>query len=290
MAVVILRHSSDVAPPERQPASKEDFNDAVKHTFIHESKLNNVTSDFWTANTLNFPCQYGYHEFKGPIFSYPIEFKLNHTWVVRGIFCSPHCAKKYMSTHADVPTRCYTLFSLMMRMVYGWTGDVEPASDVDLLYNPLDPMTLEKWLSLPKAHEHVTLTVPQLVPFKMENRNVVSHVMSTHPAYEELKGWNVAVAEPGLPEETITAQDFEQDNSSSEDDDAPDDEAEEEDDVEEEAPKPKRPKKESEKKRKLEDVPPDPIDEDELNFEAPPEPRPAKKKRPPPPRKVTPDQ
>jgi hypothetical protein len=212
--IQVIRHANEkkeVHPDtcRRQIISnKAEFEHAVKHTFCHEWSLSMAEPSFWNDNRHKFPCRYDHHTFSGPIFSYPIAYK-DGKWTVRNVFCSPHCAKKYLSTQKNIPSRCYTLFALMMRVVYQWEGDVVPASDIDLTMNPLEPMSLETWRQIPKQHVQVRLTMPESVPFRMENMNVVSHPMPTHKAYEDIKQWNSTMAEPGpLPDDIITMEEI----------------------------------------------------------------------------------
>ena len=190
----------------------KQFEHAMAHTFSHEWSLSSVGPEFWRDNTIGAPCAYDHHSFSGPVFSYPISYH-NHQWVVRKVFCSPHCMKKYATIRRDIPPRVFTLISLMMRMVYQWGGDVVPASDVEIIMNPLDPEwfgQIDKWRALPKEHVQMRLVLPMVIPFRMEKQNVASHVMRTHPAYTDLRSWNTTRAEPGpLPEEVVELGDVE---------------------------------------------------------------------------------
>lgn len=211
--VVVIRHAGEEDPVPPVPSTPDEFKHAIVHTFTHESTFNNLPPSFWRTNSLRFPCRYDHHVFEGQVFSLPTELKQNQ-WTVRHVFCSPHCAKKFMVTQAEIQSRIFTLFALMMRIVYDWHGDVEPASDVELLLNPLAPMSIEAWRALPKQHVYVTLTVPELVPFRFETRNVVSHVLPTHPAHTDIKNYNRTVAEPG--EHAEPAEDDEDDEEDGE--------------------------------------------------------------------------
>lgn len=186
---------------ESEASSTGDFlRDAVRHTFVHESNLNGVSPSFWMTNHLKFPCYYDHNVFEGPVFSYPRSYS-NHRWMVSGIFCSPNCAKKYISMSKHIPTSIYTLFSLMMRMVYNCSDEIVPAADVELLLNPLEPMTVQAWREIPRRHVQVRLTLPELIPFQMQSIKVTSYPSTTHPGYEDLRKISSLMAERGeLPE------------------------------------------------------------------------------------------
>lgn len=188
-SVTINRDRKNVVAEPDRPVTTEEFNHAVNYTFIFESTLNDVPQDFWKSNPKRLPCLYDHHPFDGPIYSIPIEYKHRlKMFVVRNVFCSPHCAKKYMLVTRDFPTKCYGLFSFMMRSVYGYGGDVPPASDVELLiYSGMD---IEKWRELPKQAVYIRLLPKEIHPFEMANRNVVAHPLSVHPAFEKIMRWN----------------------------------------------------------------------------------------------------
>lgn len=181
--------------------TREQFEDAVRHTFIQESPFQVEDPEFWRTNPERFPCQYDHHPFDGPVYSIPLYKKGNNRWIVTGFFCSPHCAKKYMIIHSEFPTSCYTLFSLMMAVVYNWTEEVVPASDIVLTLNPREPLSIEAWRALPRQHVYRRLIVPHMVPFQIQSSRVISYVMEGHPAYQYTAKWNATLAEPGLPEE-----------------------------------------------------------------------------------------
>lgn len=236
------------------------FRDALTHTFTHEWSLGNADPAFWTDNALGIPCRYDRHPFRGPIFSLPISYH-NLSWVVRWVFCSPHCMKKFASVSREVPMRVFTLISLMMRMVYKWDGDVVPASDIDLILNPLDKEwfgQIEKWRAIPRQHVQIRLVHPMVIPFRMEKQNVVSHVMRTHPGYADLRKWNTVLVEPGpLPEEVVDLDDVEKRKAEGDAGKAKKKRAaesdEDEDDDDEDAPKKRKSKapKAGEKKRRV---------------------------------------
>ena len=193
--VFINRDRKRKTPDAPLPVPEEAFKHAVKYSFVHEDQYNNCPPEFWSKNVERLPCVYDHQPFDGPIYSVPIDFRSRtNTWTVRGIYCSLHCAKKHMLTNREFNSRNYTLFSCMVRMVYGCAEDVEPASDIEtLLYDKT--MTLEMWRSLPKQHVEIRLCVKEFLPFRMENRNVVAHPLTTHPASAQLEKWNTIQAE-----------------------------------------------------------------------------------------------
>jgi uncharacterized protein YbaR (Trm112 family) len=174
--------------------SAEDFKHAVEHTFIHETIFNGVGPEFWKSNPQRLPCLYDHMPFEGQIFSIPVEYNYRlKRWTVCSIFCSPYCAKALMLKSKNFATKTYTLFSLMMKLVYGVIDDIPVASDLEvLLYGGV---SIDKWRSLPKEHVKVALVVPEVIPFVMQNRNIVSHVLPTHRAYDKLIKWNTLGAE-----------------------------------------------------------------------------------------------
>lgn len=187
--------------------NKDAFDHAVANTFVHEWSLSKVKPDFWTTNSDRFPCQYDHHVFDGPIHSYPVSYK-NNEWIVRGVFCSEHCALKYITIMKNMPAGCITLFTLMIRMIYHGSGDTVPASDVELLLNPLQPMTIEEWRAIPKQKVQIRLLSPQFVPFRMEQRQVVSHPARSHEAYNTIKEWNqtMATGDSTLEDESVNVK------------------------------------------------------------------------------------
>ena len=207
MQVVINRDRRGVGVEAKQPPNAVnlcDLKHGIEHTFVHETVFNDKPPEFWKTNPDRLPCLYDHHPFDGPIFSIPLEY--NHRlkkWTVSSIFCSPFCAKKYMLTSKDIYPRCYTLFSQMMKVVYNCTEDIQPASDISvLLYSDIG---IEAWRKLPKEHVKMSLLIPEILPFVMQSRNLVSHVLSTHPAYNKLIKWNQMEAEAdGIPDQSIS--------------------------------------------------------------------------------------
>lgn len=182
--------------------NKADFDHAARYTFTREDRFNNVPPDFWKDNVNNLPCRYDHEPFRGPIYSYPTRF-VNNEWSVRGVFCSPHCVKKFITTQKGIPSDVYTLFTLMLTAVYNCKDDVTPAADIEeYLYNP--EMDIETWRSIPKQHISLRLCNPMIVPFRMEKLSLFSYPAASHPAHIDVGQWNSIMAERGkLPDPVV---------------------------------------------------------------------------------------
>ena len=183
-----------------QIKSKEKFQHAALHTFEHEHHFNNVGPEFWQKNPQKLKCYYDHHSFNGPIYSYPVTFE-ESKWSVRGVFCSPHCVLKYISTQKGIPDRCYTLFTLMMRSVYDCQHDVAPAADVEMLDST--NMDIETWRMIPKQHLQLRVSQPHNIPFRMQKLAIFGYPARSHPAYDDLVKWNQTMSEPGPMPEVI---------------------------------------------------------------------------------------
>lgn len=210
MSIIHEYQYHEVEKCANRAATAEDFKHIVEHTFQHENSLNNVPCEFWKDNQHRIPCWYDGHEFEGQIYSYPVSYH-NTKWVVRGVFCSPHCMKKYVVVTRDIPFECFTLISLMMRMVYNWNGEVVPASDIEIIRNPFDTKwfkQIKAWRKLPMENIVMRVLRPEIVPFQMSKTNVSSYPLEPHPAYDALRHQTATLAEDGpLPDEVVATED-----------------------------------------------------------------------------------
>ena len=200
---VAPQHRLEAVPDQRDPVLRS----AVEHTVYHEYDWGEID---WHTNRDGLKCWYDHAAFAGPIFSLPVEFH-NNSWVVRGVFCSPHCMVKYASVTRNIPQSVYSLISLMMRLVYHQSGHVVPASDVQLLLDPRQGLTLAQWRELPRQHLQQRLVPPELVPFNMAKQMFVSYPDQSHPAIAQLRTITAAFAEPAQPtlvQEHMTLKEF----------------------------------------------------------------------------------
>lgn len=136
------------------------------HRLVYDT--HQVLPAFWSANTGGLCCWLDTEVFDGPIFSYPVR-KDQNTWVVRGVFCSLHCAKRYIIDNCFVNTTVFTLFSLMCIKVYGITDEIVAAPSMELLKKfstGSHGLTIHEFRSKAPAHHVYRITAPPLFPFK----------------------------------------------------------------------------------------------------------------------------
>ena len=149
------------------------------HRLVYDS--HNVAPAFWSANTQGLCCWLDTEPFDGPVFSYPIRKELN-TWVVRGVFCSLHCVKRYIIDNCFVNTTVFTLFSLMCVKVYGITDEIVAAPSMELLAKfssgPVG-LTITQFRAKGPARHTYRITLPPLFPFKFPELFVTSEPPQT---------------------------------------------------------------------------------------------------------------
>ena len=136
------------------------------HRLVYDT--HQVLPTFWSANTDGLCCWLDTEVFDGPIFSYPVR-KDQNTWVVRGVFCSLHCAKRYIIDNCFVNTTVFTLFSLMCIKVYGITDEIVAAPSMELLKkfsSGPHGLTIPEFRAKAPAHHVYRITAPPLFPFK----------------------------------------------------------------------------------------------------------------------------
>jgi hypothetical protein len=96
--------------------------------FVLES--NDLDPTFWLHNRLQLACLHDTEVFQGPIYSYPVRRTDSH-WIVRGVFCSLNCAKKYLLNNDR--NEFLALFYQMCVEVYGLEDPVQPAPPACIL-------------------------------------------------------------------------------------------------------------------------------------------------------------
>lgn len=185
--------------------SRPCFAHAVSSLLQRKGAFNDRPPEFWTTNAERLPCLYDHHPFEGSIFSFPVR-RQGHRYTVTGIFCSPHCAKKYIITTRHVPSQCLSLFSHMMLSVYQCPEVVTPAPDIEtLLYSPA--MSIAEWRAIPRERIHLRLQVPHIVPFQFQHTQLYGYPADSHPAYKALTAFSAVMAEPGpLPDAEIVPE------------------------------------------------------------------------------------
>ena len=134
------------------------------------SELEDLPPSFWAENTKGYACMHDTEPFTGPIFSFPVRRETTGIWHVRGVFCSLECAKSYILDHCQDPM-IFTLFSLMCRLVYGYTYEVTPAPPQQVLWKFFpwkESMTLLEFRAAGKKQHMISLVIPPLFPFQFE--------------------------------------------------------------------------------------------------------------------------
>jgi hypothetical protein len=135
--------------------------------FCSEQEL---PSDFWASNTHGICCMVDGEPFEGPVYSYPVR-KENRRYTVRRVFCSLHCAKRYIISTGFVDSSAYTLFTVMCQDVYGLLDEVVPAPHPDALkkYSPTGAgMTVEEFRAAGPARRALQVVTPPIYPFAFE--------------------------------------------------------------------------------------------------------------------------
>ena len=74
--------------------------------------------NFWNNNESRISCWLDTEPFNGKIYSYPLKYN-EGTWVVKGVFCSLHCVKRYIIDNLFADPDTLTLFSFMCLKLYG---------------------------------------------------------------------------------------------------------------------------------------------------------------------------
>lgn len=179
-----------------QLAADPEFRHGVANTYHEKWPLSSAKPELWKENVNHINCFYDGFPFEGPIYSYPLEYdEYRKVFQVYGVYCSPHCAMRAMIQRKGNNTDLYTLFTLMMHQVYKVKYMVTPASNVDLLR--MGVYTLKEWRALPQQNVVAGIQCPEIVPFRMANMKVFSHVIRSHPAHVRLRQWNTTMAETG---------------------------------------------------------------------------------------------
>ena len=85
-----------------------------------------VPTSFWDGTGPHLVCWHDTEPFNGQVYSFPIR-KEQFFWVVRGVFCSLSCVKRYLIDSIDLHTNAFSLFALMCFDVYNNTMEISPA-------------------------------------------------------------------------------------------------------------------------------------------------------------------
>ena len=171
---------------------KKEFAQLMASLCVRDDGFNNVPESFWSDPGKPLRCRYDHFEFEGPVFSYPVSCD-DEKWLVRGVFCSPHCVKSFITNQRGIPTECFTQFSYMMLAVYQMDNNIPEAADLnDLLYTD---MSVEEWRNIPRRHLTTKITIPQKVPFDMLTLQRNQYPVPSHPQYEQLQTWTHVIAE-----------------------------------------------------------------------------------------------
>ena len=178
-----------------------DPNDRVHSRFVYEQE--DVEDDFWRNPDHGLSCWHDTEPFVGPVFSYPIR-KENDTWIVRGVFCSLHCAKRYIVENCFVNTNTYTLFALMCAKIYGCRDEVVAAPQRELLakFSTKRGMTIDELRAAGPTSMAIQLVMPPIFPFKFPKAFVCKEDKNkqpddANPSYQVLmKNDNVMEEQP----------------------------------------------------------------------------------------------
>lgn len=142
-----------------------------KHEYLE------LNSCFWKKNTKRICCWLDTEPFEGCIYSYPTR-KENNKWIVKGVFCSLSCVKRYIVNNCFMNSTIFSLFSLMCIEVYG-ISQVKTAPDVTLLRKFC--VQDQRGLTIKEFRDNCTIQLinPPVYPFLFEtmtiSKNEINH-------------------------------------------------------------------------------------------------------------------
>jgi hypothetical protein len=205
----------------------------AKFIFVHDQK---VPDNFWASNSRGLCCWHDTEPFQGPVFSLPVS-RQGLRWTVRGVFCSLHCAKRFLvDDSAFTNTSLFTLFSVMCKSVYGIEENVIPAPQRTLLAK----FAVEGGISLTefrgKTKVLTKIVVPPIFPFEMQPVIVSSQTEETAKKTTRYKPVPTATSqnlhyrpskEPKADDSKGVVEDDEEDIVEEEDEEAEEEEEEE---------------------------------------------------------------
>jgi hypothetical protein len=213
LSIFVVQEKMDLVEKLKQNraarvAQKENHSDAKEETNCTPQEFQHaVVNSYMTYHPLNtlekrvakeedkIACMYDHEYFTGTIFSIPIRHNRGR-WTVRHAFCSPHCALKYIQVSKDVPDSSLTLFTLMMKSVYGVHEKITPAADIGL-YLMDKSVGIETWRDIPKQNIHLSVKPKGSKPFGMDTLEIFSYPSRGHPAYSKWRDWIMTMSIPG---------------------------------------------------------------------------------------------
>lgn len=177
---------------ETPSSSSNTISDIEKSRFVYECDI--VPSDFWKDNKNKLCCWLDGEEFKGSIYSYPVR-KEHNKWIVRGVFCSLHCVKRYIVDNCFMNTSVYTLFSLMCIQIYGVQGDIVPAPQYQLLKKfcvyPDRGMTVTQFRNVGPEKRSIRLVHPPIYPFKFPTTYICEQNIEMEQKVKKSEGFYI---------------------------------------------------------------------------------------------------
>jgi hypothetical protein len=183
------RQSEISSIKRRHSAISSSINDS---RFVYE--CGEVANDFWKANKRGLCCWLDVAEFEGPVYSFPIR-KEHNKWIMRGVFCSLHCVKRYIIENCFMNTSVFTLFSLMCVQVYNVECEVVPAPQVHLLKQfCIDPdvgLTIQQFREFGPSRKSIRIVDPPIYPFKFPKTYVCEQNIELEQKEKQSEGFYV---------------------------------------------------------------------------------------------------
>lgn len=113
--------------------------------FVYENWDGSTTA--WVEDNLSGNCcLHDTEPFTGKVYSYPVRRELG-VWYMKGQFCSLSCAKRYILERYPVGSNILNLFSLMCRLVYGQSSELQAAPAQCLLNKFSGKLSLDEFRS-----------------------------------------------------------------------------------------------------------------------------------------------
>ena len=146
-----------------------------KSRLLYRELHNSVGVDRWLHNDGSMCCWLDTEPFVGPIYSFPVRQDLDR-WIVRGIFCSLHCTKRYIIDNCLMNNSIFTLFSLMCNQVYKVGGEITPAPPFQLLKkfctDSVVGMNISEFRDCGPSSRIIRIVHPPVYPFMFDTAHV----------------------------------------------------------------------------------------------------------------------
>jgi hypothetical protein len=163
-------------------------------------EVDDVSADFWRDNTRGLCCWLDTEPFIGPIYSYPIRREHN-VWIVRGVFCSLHCVKRYIIDNCFMNTSVFTLFSLMCLQLYNQKDEIIPAPQCELLRKfsiSTKGLSLDDFRSAGPKSLSIRIVNPPIFPFKFEKSYICEQNMISEASAKQDEGYCILHKSNGI--------------------------------------------------------------------------------------------